>query len=90
MHADDIVLVGETIIQLQRKINISEKFCRKYGMKVNHDKTKVLVLEMEVKQQKRNILLLGTKNGIDPYYRYLGLILSSRNVWSKAVATLAA
>ena len=26
MYADDILLVGETIIQLQRKINILEKF----------------------------------------------------------------
>ena len=44
---------------------------------------------MEVKQQKGIILLLGEKIDIDPYYRYLGLILSSRNIWSKAVATLA-
>ena len=29
MYADDIVLVGETIIQLQRKINNLEQFCRK-------------------------------------------------------------
>ena len=41
IYADDIVL-GETIIQLQRKTNISEKFCRKYGVKVNLDKTKVM------------------------------------------------
>ena len=43
MYAGDIVLVGETIIQLQRKINILEKFCRKYGMKANLDRTKVMV-----------------------------------------------
>ena len=40
MYADDIVLVGDTITQLQRKINILEKFFRKYGMKVNLNKTK--------------------------------------------------
>ena len=43
MYADDIVLVGETVIQLQRKINILEQFCKKYGMKINLDKTKVMV-----------------------------------------------
>ena len=53
MYAGDIVLVGETIIQLQRKINISEKFCRKYGMKVNLDKTKVMVFRNGVKPQKK-------------------------------------
>ena len=43
MYADDIVLVGETVIQLQRKINILEQFCKKHGMKVNLDKTKVMI-----------------------------------------------
>ena len=45
---------------------------------------------MEVKQQKGNHFITWEKIDIDPYYRYLGLILSSRNIWSKAVATLAA
>ena len=63
MYADDIVLVGETIIQLQRKINILEKFCREYGMKVNLDKTKVMVFRNGGKTaKKRIVLLLGTKN----------------------------
>ena len=91
MYADDIVLVGETIIQLQRKINILEQFCRKYGMKVNLDKTKVMVFRNGgITAKKESFYYLGKKIDIDPYYRYLGLILSSRNVWSKAVATLAA
>ena len=54
MYAEDIVFVGETIIQLQRKINILEKFYRKHGMKVNLDKTKVIVFRNRGKTQKRN------------------------------------
>ena len=54
MYADDIVLVAETIIQLQRKINILKKFCRKYGMKVNLDKTKVMVFRNGGKTAKKN------------------------------------
>ena len=54
MYADDIVLVGETIIQLQRKINILEQFCRKYGMKVNLDETKVMVFRNGGITAKRN------------------------------------
>ena len=43
MYGDDKVLIGKTIIQLQRKI-FQEKACKKYGMKVkvNLDKTKVM------------------------------------------------
>ena len=62
MYADDIVLVGETIIQLQRKINILEKFCRKYGMKVNLDKTKVMVFRNGGKTAKKeSFYYLGEK-----------------------------
>ena len=62
-YADDIVLVGETIIQLQRKINILEKFCSKYGMEVNVDKTKVMVFRNGGKtEKKRNHLTTSEKN----------------------------
>ena len=60
-------------------------------MKVNHDRTKVMVFKNGGKTAKKeSFYYFGQKIDIDPHYRYLGLILSSRNVWSKAVATLAA
>ena len=31
MYVDDIVLVGDTVLELQRKINIQEIFCEKWG-----------------------------------------------------------
>ena len=40
--------------------------------------------------KKESFYYLGQNPDIDPYYGYEGLILSSRNVWSKAVATLVA
>ena len=46
MYADDIVLVGDTVLKLQRKINILEIFCEKWGMEVNFKKTKVVVREI--------------------------------------------
>ena len=62
MHADDIVLVGETIIQLQRKINILQKLRRKYGMKVNLGKTKVTVFRNGDKTPKKeSFYYLGKK-----------------------------
>ena len=62
MYADDIVLIGEAIIQLQRKINILEQFCRKYGMKVNLDKTKVMVFRNGgITAKKESFYYLGEK-----------------------------
>ena len=59
-------------------------------MKVNLDKTKVMVFSKGGKTAKReSFYYLGKGIDIDSYYRCLGLMLSSRNIWSKAVATLA-
>ena len=62
MYADDLVLVGETIIQVQRKINMSEKFYRNYGMKVNLDKTKVMVFRNGGKTAKKQSFYYLGKN----------------------------
>ena len=52
MYADDIVLVGDTVPELQRKINIPEIFCEKWGMEVNLKKTKVVVFRKGGKTSK--------------------------------------
>ena len=62
IYVGDILLAGETIIQLQRKITILETFCRKYGIKSTLIKQKSWLLERDAKQQKEIILLLKTKN----------------------------
>ena len=43
MYVDDIVILGDTVLELQRKIGVLEKFCEKWGMEVNLTKTKVIV-----------------------------------------------
>ena len=39
LYADDIVLVADTVLELQRKICIFEQFCDKWDMEVNLTKT---------------------------------------------------
>ena len=43
MYADDIVLLGDTVLELQRKIRVLEEFCEKWGMEENLTKIKVIV-----------------------------------------------
>ena len=43
MYADDIVILGDTVMELQRKIIVLEKFCEKWEMEVNLTKTKVII-----------------------------------------------
>ena len=90
MYADDIVLLGDTVLELQRKIRVLEKFCEKWGMEVNLTKTKVIVFRNgESCPNRRNSFTEGKVKTVT-YYRYLGLIFSTRNLWSKALSTLAA
>ena len=87
---DDIVLVGDTVLELQRKINIQEIFCEKWGMEVNLKKTKVVVFRNGGKTFKSERFFNRNRSvKIVTYYRYLGLIFSSRNVWSKGLSTSA-
>ena len=44
LHVDDIVLVVDAVLELQRKERALEKFCNKWGMEVNLKKTQVIAL----------------------------------------------
>ena len=52
LYADDIVLVADTVLELQRKIRVLEKFCGKWGMEVNLTKTQVIVFRNVGKTSK--------------------------------------
>ena len=43
MFADDVSCFSDTIVRLQRLINLIEKFCNAVGMKLNLGKTKIMV-----------------------------------------------
>ena len=44
LFADDLVSLGDTVGNLQKLIDKLSEYCKKWGMKVNKDKTKVIVL----------------------------------------------
>jgi hypothetical protein len=45
---DDMAHVSDTVIGLQRQLNVLHEFCGKYGMNVNLDKTRSWCLGEEV------------------------------------------
>ena len=88
MYADDVLILGDTVLELQRKIKVLELFCRKWGMRVNHSKTKVVVFRKGGKlASKEKFYYCGQLIEMATYYKYLGILLSTRNVWAKAVDT---
>ena len=43
LYADDIVIIGDKIGFVQKTLDELSVFCRKWGLKVNLSKTKLLV-----------------------------------------------
>ena len=90
LYADDLVQCADLPGRLQSQINVLADFCEKWGMKVNFDKTNVMVFR-NGGIIKRNELWYFKGQQLRPatYYKYLGLVISSRLTWTKALQTLA-
>ena len=43
LYADDLVLIGDTIGNVQKSLNVLNNFCKKFGLRVNMIKTKMIV-----------------------------------------------
>ena len=90
LYADDVVIFADTVVGLQRLINCLGQFCDKWKLKANFKKTKVVTFRKGGHSSRNEKWHLnGTSIEVVSYYNYLGLLLSCRNKWSKAVSNLA-
>ncbi len=75
-YADDIVLISETELDLQRLINIVHRWCVKYRLLVNIDKTKVVhYRKIDLNRTKMCFTWEDSQIGIVSGYKYLGVFL---------------
>ncbi len=75
-YADDIVLISETEQDLQRLIHIVNRWCAKYRLLVNIDKTKVVhYRKPNVNRTKVCFTWEGSQIGVVSGYKYLGVFL---------------
>ena len=90
LFADDLVLFAESKVELQRLINRLKLYCDTFKLKINLNKTNVMVfrnggyLRHYEKWFYDNIPLR-----VVTYYKYLGLVISSRLSWYVCQKTLA-
>ena len=91
MYADDVVLVGDQINRVQKLLNVLSKFCYKWGLEVNMGKTQAIVFR-NGGIIKRNEVFYYNRQKIDNvlFFKYLGVIISSRLSWTPAQNTLSA
>ena len=78
MFADDLLIMSETAVGLQNSLNKLQKYCNKWQLSININKTKVMTF------QQRNILdtcsdffINGKKLEKVLKYKYLGNIIES-------------
>ncbi len=79
MYADDICIVNDSVGRLQNQLNVLCTFCNKYGLNVNLSKTKVIIFRNggPLRQNER-FYFNGAELERVSYYKYLGVLFSSR------------
>ena len=89
MYIDDICIFSDNILDLQKKINLLETYCTEWGLRVNTNKTKIIVFRNGGTLRKTEKWTYKGENlETVTYYSYLGLLISSRLCWTKCVETL--
>ena len=90
MCADDIVLISENELNLQKMLDNVSYWCNKWQMKVNIDKTKILYFRNKRKSiTKYEFKINNCKINLTGNYRYLGVILDEYLTFELCPRTLA-
>ena len=82
LYADDLVLASESSIGLQRQLNTLKLYCDKWHLKVNKEKTKVMVFRRGGRLRNYEKWFYGDeKLDTSTYFSYLGVHFSSFHHW---------
>jgi hypothetical protein len=88
LYADDIVLLSQSKEGLQNSLNILHDFCYTWKLKVNTDKSKIMVFNSNGKTHLNQF----TYNNVDietvANYCYLGMVLKFKGNFNLAINTL--
>jgi hypothetical protein len=90
LFADDAVIFSETAEGLQRSFDNFEKYCTKWKLNVNIEKTKVMIFKKGGRNSDFVDFTYGGQNiEIVNSFNYLGIVLSSGGSYMNATKTLA-
>jgi len=81
-YADDIALIGKNEIEIRKLFVEVENIARKFGLQINHEKTKYMIVGRKTSLKKNKIVHLKIKNykfERVENFKYLGVILHDDN-----------
>ena len=88
LYADDAVVIAPDEDRLQKLIDVIDTWCKRWGMSLNINKTKVVHFRRKVRGVARSTttFMLGREEiAYTDQYKYLGLILSEHLEWDLAL-----
>ena len=90
LFADVLVMFADSKVELQRLINNLAKYCKTFKLKINMSKTNIIVFRNGgYLRSYEKWYFEGIPIKVVTYYKYLGLVLSSRLSWYACQKTLA-
>jgi len=75
MFADDVALISDTVIGLQRQLNTLVEFCTEYDIDVNVNKTNIVVFKRGGRlSQKEKWMFDGERLALVNSFSYVGIM----------------
>ena len=89
MYGDDIALFSDTIIGLQRQLNLLANFCDRFKLRVNKLTTKILVFKNGgILSHMEKWYYKGSKLDVVNGFTYVGLLFTTQLSLDKMVNEL--
>ena len=93
LYADDMVLLATSAVGLQRQLNLLQQYCRQWGLTVNIDKTKLMLLSGRRTQhaaqqtaEAAGLTFAGQQLAAVTSFKYLGIAFHSSTCLAGAAA----
>jgi len=84
LYADDVSSFNDTVLQLQKQLDMISTFCDFVEMKINLDKTKIIVFRNGgYLRQCEKWFYKGNPIEVVSFYKYLGMYMTPKLIWSK-------
>jgi hypothetical protein len=78
-YADDIVLLSTSSEGLQKAINITDEYCQRWKLKINHSKTKSMVFSRGNQKINASFKVNGIKLENVKEFKYLGITVHKKS-----------